>query len=277
MAYAPRWRPLNISNGSRKKTPTLTEGRKTVKKALTVTVWNEGVHEKKHAKVRELYPDGMGHQIAQYLRKQKGIGEVRVCELNDPEQGLTDEILETTDVMTWWGHLAHDKVKDKNAKRVQEAVLKGMGLLVLHSGHYAKPFQLLMGTSCSLKWREWQNIGEKERLWVVDPAHPIVEGMPEYFELERAEMYGEHFDIPQPDQLVLISWFQGGEVFRSGCCWHRGQGKVFYFRPGHETLPIYYNDNVLRIIYNGVKWAAPTRMREAKLKRDKSEPLEKME
>jgi trehalose utilization protein len=88
-------------------------------------------------------------------------------------------------------------------------------------------------------------------------------------------MYGEHFDIPQPDQLVFISWFQGGEVFRSGCCWHRGKGKIFYFRPGHETFPIYYNEQVQRVIYNGVRWLAPTGVKT--LVRDNVEPLEKVE
>lgn len=242
---------------------------------LRVTVWNEGVHEKESPQIRELYPQGIGGQIAACLEQQPGIASVRVVELDHPEQGLPEDILANTDVMTWWGHKAHDKVTDENAQRVQQRVLEGMGLLVLHSGHFSKPFRLLMGTSCALKWREWEGIGEKERLWVVRPGHPIVNGLPEYFELERAEMYGEHFDIPQPDELVLISWFQGGEVFRSGCCWHRGKGKVFYFRPGHETLPIYYNDNVLKVLYNGVLWAAPAGIQNPPV-RHRVEPLEKM-
>ncbi len=246
-------------------------------KGIRVTVWNEGVHERQHEAVKKVYPKGMGRQIAQYLKKQPGIASVHVSELSDPDQGLTDKILKNTDVMTWWGHMAHHEVTDENAARVQKRVLEGMGLVVLHSGHLSKPFVRLMGTGCMLKWREWKGIGEKERLWVVDPAHPIVDGVPEYIELERAEMYGEHFDIPQPDQLVFISWFQGGEVFRSGCCWHRGLGKVFYFRPGHETIPIYYNEHILKVIYNGVKWAAPTAVKGG-IKRDHFEPpLEKME
>ncbi len=226
---------------------------------LRITVWNEGVHEKISEKVQKVYPHSIGKQIAQYLERQPGIASVRVVQLEDPEQGLSDEILDTTDVMTWWGHLAHDKVTEENAEKVQNRVLNGMGLVVLHSGHMSKPFRRLMGTGCMLKWREWKGEGERERIWVVDPAHPIVNGIPEYIELERSEMYGEHFDIPQPDQLVFISWYQGGEVFRSGCCWHRGLGKVFYFSPGHETLPIYYNDNILKVIYNGVIWSAPTK------------------
>jgi len=236
---------------------------------IRVTVWNEGVHERTHKEVQKVYPKGMGWQIAQYVKKKSGIDSVHVSQLEDKDQGLSANILKNTDVMTWWGHTAHDKVTDENAARVQQRVLEGMGLIVLHSGHMSKPFIRLMGTGCFLKWRE---IGERERLWVVDPSHPIVDGLPEYIELEHTEMYGEHFDIPQPDQQVFVSWFQGGEVFRSGCCWHRGQGKVFYFRPGHETFPIYYDRKVLKVIYNAIKWAAPSGVK--KLIRGNVQPIE---
>ncbi len=236
---------------------------------IRVTVWNEGVHEKESEAVQKVYPKGMGHQIAQYLEKQSGIQSVHVSEMDHKQQGLTDEILKNTDVMTWWGHTAHHMVDDANVDRVHQRVLDGMGLIVLHSGHFSKIFRKLMGTNCDLKWRE---IGEKERLWVVDPAHPIVDGIDEYIELPHTEMYGEHFDIPQPDQQVFISWFEGGEVFRSGCCWHRGKGKVFYFRPGHETLPIYYDETILKVIANGVRWAAPSGV--ATLTRGNAKPLE---
>lgn len=236
---------------------------------IRVTVWNEGIHERTDERVRAIYPDGMGAQIARYIERQPGIGEVRVCELHHPGQGLTDAALNATDVMTWWGHRAHKEVADDAVERVHRRVLDGMGLIVLHSGHHSKIFRKLMGTSCDLKWRE---IGERERLWVVDPAHPIADGLPEYIELPHVEMYGEHFDIPQPDRQVFISWFQGGEVFRSGCCWHRGKGKVFYFRPGHETFPIYHNEHVLRAIYNAVKWATPTGV--AAITRGNVKPIE---
>ena len=236
---------------------------------IRVTVWNEGRHEKTNETVKKVYPKGMGRQIAQYLRKQDGIKSVRVSELDQKDQGLGERVLRTTDVMTWWGHMAHHRVDDENVERVYERVLDGMGLVVLHSGHFSKIFRKLMGTDCDLKWRE---IGEKERLWVVDPSHPIVDGLPEYLELEHTEMYGEHFNIPQPDQQVFVSWFEGGEIFRSGNCWHRGKGKVFYFRPGHETLPIYYDENILKVIANGIKWAAPSGVQ--KIVRGAVEPLE---
>lgn len=221
---------------------------------IRVTVWNEFRHEQKPgSKPQQVYPQGMHEAIAGYLRKNPKF-EVRTAWLDQPEHGLTQEVLDNTDVLTWWGHTAHGEVQDEIVDRVKKRVLGGMGLIVLHSGHFSKIFKSLMGTTCDLKWRE---IGEKERLWVVDPAHPITQGLPEYFEIPHAEMYGERFDIPQPDELVFISWFAGGEVFRSGCCFHRGRGKIFYFRPGHETYPIFYQEEVLKVISNAVKWAAP--------------------
>ncbi len=223
-------------------------------KVIRVTVWNEYRHEKKVPEIAKIYPDGMHGAIASYLRSQPGF-EVGTATLDEPDHGLTDEVLANTDVLTWWGHAAHGEVRDDIVDKIQNRVLDGMGLIVLHSGHFSKIFRRLMGTTCNLKWRE---IGEKERLWVVEPGHPIAEGLGEYFEIEHTEMYGERFDIPQPDELVLVSWFEGGEVFRSGCCFYRGKGKIFYFRPGHETFPIYHNPDVLRVIANAVRWAAPS-------------------
>lgn len=219
-----------------------------------VTVWNEFQHERHNPKIGELYPDGMHEAIANSLRKQ-GF-DVKTAHLDQPEHGLTEEVLANTDVLIWWGHMAHGRVSDEIVTRVHKRIVEeGMGLIALHSAHFSKIFIKLMGTTCNLKWRE---IGEKERLWVVNPAHPIAQGVGDYIEIPHAEMYGEHFDIPQPDELVFISWFQGGEVFRSGCCFYRGRGKIFYFRPGHETYPIYYHPGVLHVIANGVKWAAPS-------------------
>lgn len=226
---------------------------------IRVTVWSEYRHEKTHAEVAEVYPQGMHTVIADGLRAS-GFS-VRTATLDEPEHGLTAEVLENTDVMTWWGHMAHDEVTDEIVTRVQNRVLKGMGLIVLHSGHFSKIFKRLMGTSCDLKWRE---VGEKERVWVVEPGHPIAQGLGPYFEVPRSEMYGERFDIPAPDSLVFVSWFQGGEVFRSGCCYLRGAGKVFYFSPGHETYPIYYQAEIQQVIANAVRWAAPAGVPEIK-------------
>lgn len=220
---------------------------------IRVTVWNEFRHEKVHDEVSTIYPDGIHSAIAEFLERAGFVAQTAT--LDEPEHGLTKAVLAETDVLLWWGHMAHDEVQDHIVECVQQRVWQGMGLIVLHSGHYSKIFKKLMGTTCSLRWRE---AGEKERLWVVNPGHPIAAGLEHYFEIPQAEMYGEHFDIPTPDELVLISWFQGGEVFRSGCCFYRGQGKIFYFRPGHETHPIYYQAEVQQVIANGVRWAAST-------------------
>ncbi len=220
---------------------------------LKVTVWNEYIHERSHPKIAELYPQGIHGAIAGHLR-QEGM-QVQTATLDDPDHGLSIDVLAQTDVLIWWGHMAHARVSDHIVDAVHERILaEGMGLIALHSAHFSKIFIRLMGTSCNLKWREAH---ERERIWVVSPGHPIASGLDQYFEIPAAEMYGEHFDIPQPDELVFISWFQGGEVFRSGCCFHRGKGKIFYFRPGHETYPIYHQPEVLKVISNAVRWAAP--------------------
>lgn len=218
-----------------------------------VTVWNEYRHEKSDQAVAQIYPEGMHAPIAKYLEAE-GF-PVQIATLDEAEHGLTEEVLSQTDVLTWWGHMAHGEVSDSIVSRVHQRVLDGMGLIMLHSGHESKIFKKLMGTSCNLSWRE---AGEKERIWVVEPGHPIAAGLGEYFEIPHAEMYGERFDVPEPDTLVFISWFQGGEVFRSGCCYHRGRGKIFYFRPGHETYPIYHQPEVLHVIKNAALWAAPS-------------------
>jgi trehalose utilization protein len=220
---------------------------------VRVTVWNEFRHEKHPGPIKEIYPNGIHAVIAEFLNAEPDI-EARTATLDEPDHGLSDQVLAGTDVLTWWGHMAHHEVRDEIVEKVHARVLDGMGLLAFHSAHFSKIFRKLMGTSCTLKWRE---AGEKERIWVVQPGHPIAAGLGEYVELPHTEMYGELFDVPQPDNLVFISWFQGGEVFRSGLCYHRGCGKVFYFRPGHESFPIFKDLQVQRIIINAVRWAAP--------------------
>ncbi|RWZ59014.1 trehalose utilization protein ThuA [Halobacillus fulvus] len=220
---------------------------------MNVLVWNEFRHEQESEVVRDIYPEGIHTAIADFLGEDHAT--VKTATLDEEEHGLTDEVLAETDVLVWWGHKAHDEVKDEIAEKVKQRVLDGMGLVVLHSAHFSKPFKKLMGTTCDLKWRE---ADDKERIWVVDPSHPITEGLGEYIDIEKEEMYGEHFDIPAPDELVFVSWFEGGEVFRSGATFRRGNGKIFYFRPGHETYPTYYHKDVQKVIRNGVKWVKNT-------------------
>ncbi|HXU84820.1 MAG TPA: ThuA domain-containing protein [Verrucomicrobiae bacterium] len=221
---------------------------------IRVTIWNEHRQERSDPPVRAIYPDGIHGAIGEGLR-EAGFA-VTTATLDEPDHGLTDDVLAATDVLTWWGHAAHPEVDDRVVDRVHRRVLDGMGLIVLHSGHHSKIFRRLMGTSCDLKWRE---AGERERIWVVEPAHPIAEGLGESFVIDQEEMYGEHFDVPAPDALVLVSWFRGGEVFRSGCCYQRGRGRIFYFRPGHETHPTYFQPEVRMVIANAVRWAAQPR------------------
>jgi trehalose utilization protein len=235
---------------------------------IRVTVWSEHRQDVTDDAVRAVYADGIHEAIAAGLRAYDDF-DVRTATLDDHDHGLGDAVLAGTDVLTWWGHVAHDAVPDDAVDRVQARVLDGMGLIVLHSGHFSKIFKRLMGTSCDLKWRE---DAKRERLWVVDPSHPIADGVGESFVLEEEEMYGEHFDIPPPDELVFVSWFEGGEVFRSGCCFRRGQGRIFYFRPGHETYPTYHQPLVQQVIGNAVGWASPALP--ISPRRGRSEPLE---
>jgi trehalose utilization protein len=219
---------------------------------VRITVWNEYLHEIENDLVRAVYPDGIHAEVASALEEHLD-AEVRTATLRQPQHGLTDEVLENTDVLFWWGHKAHAEVSDEVVERVHAAVLSGMGLVVLHSGHVSKVFKRVLGTSGWLRWRE---ADEKERLWNLQPSHPILAGVPDYFELEQEEMYGERFDVPEPDELLMLSWFQGGEVFRSLCTWRRGHGRVVYFRPGHEAYPTYRHEHVRRILANAAAYAA---------------------
>lgn len=220
---------------------------------IRVTVWNEFVHERQNPAVTQVYPDGIHAALAVALGKHEDF-HIRTATLAEPAQGLPQDLLDQTDVLLWWGHAAHDAVGDELVTRVQQRVIAGMGLIVLHSGHFSKIFKRLMGTSCALCWRE---AGERERVWVVNPGHPIAAGLGDCIELEQSEMYGEPFGIPTPDELIFVSWFQGGEVFRSGATWTRGSGRIFYFSPGHEVYPIYHHPDVHRVIANGIRWASP--------------------
>lgn len=220
---------------------------------MRVTVWGEYLHEQRNEAVRKVYPQGMHEAIADGLRAHLGeAATVRTATLEQPEHGLSEQVLAETDVLTWWGHLAHAQVSDAVVARVRQRVLDGMGLLVLHSAHLSKIFVALMGTSCNLRWRE---ADDREVIWTVNPGHPIAEGVPEAMIIPRHEMYGEYFDIPQPEEQVFISSFTGGEVFRSGCCFTRGWGRIFYFSPGHETYPVYHQPEIQRVLANGVRWA----------------------
>lgn len=219
---------------------------------INVLIWNEFEHERTEEEIKAIYPEGIHKAIADFLAEDDI--SVKTATLQDEECGLTKEVLDNTDVLLWWGHMKHNDVPDEVAMRVRNAVLEGMGAIFLHSAHCSKPFALLMGTSCYLSWRD---DGDMERVWVSKPSHPIAKGLGRYFELPHEETYAEPFDIPEPEQTVLMGWYEGGELFRSGCCYTRGNGKIFYFQPGHEAYPTYYDKNVQQIIKNAVYWAKP--------------------
>lgn len=222
---------------------------------IRVTVWNEYRHERSEESIRAIYPEGIHTEVKNIL-DETGEFEVRTAYLDMPEHGLTDEVLENTDVLVWWGHMAHGEVSDAIVEKIRERVYRyGMGFVALHSAHHSKPFKTIVGCTGDLSWGQDQ----KEIIWNIAPSHPIAEGIPEYFDIFE-EMYGEPFYIPQPDQLIFSGWYEKGNVFRSGCCYFRGLGKVFYFQPGHEACRSFYNKNVRRIIQNGVRWAAPAKV-----------------
>ena len=226
---------------------------------IKVTIWNEFRHECKDteagAYMRSFYPKGIHAAIAEHIASDEL--DIRCATLDEPEQGLPESLLQDTEVLLWWGHAAHKEVNDELVDRIQKRVQAGMGLIILHSGHFSKIFKRMMGSSCSLRWRD---VGEKERLWCLDPSHPIAKGVPETFTLPHTEMYGEPFAIPDDGKVVYMSWYEGGNVFRSGVCFQRDLGKIFYFSPGHETYPIYHDENVCKVIANAVRWAAPEKI-----------------
>lgn len=223
---------------------------------LRVVVWNENRHEQHEPEIATRYPDGIHGTVRQGILDHLPDAVVTTATLDEPDHGLTEELLADADVLVWWGHIAHDEVDDAVVERVHRHVLAGLGLVVLHSGHWSKIFVKLMGTTCTLRWRSDH---DREIVWTVDPTHPIAAGVPHPFVIDEQEMYGEFFDIPAPDELIFLSTFSGGEVFRSGCTFRRGHGKIFYFSPGDQDFPVYHHADVRRVIANGAAWAKTDR------------------
>ncbi len=225
---------------------------------IKVTVWNEyGSFQFNDKECVEAYPNGLHNHICEYLNLEEDF-EAKVSLQDDAEFGLSEEVLNNTDVLVYWAHRRHHEVPDEIAERIKDHVNRGMGVVFLHSAHKSKAFMQLLGTSGSLKWRER---GERERIWLANPYHPIASGIPEHFELEHEEMYGEPFDIPEPESTVFIGWFKGGNVFRSGVTYRRGAGNIFYFQPGHETYLSLVDENVKKIVKNAIRWAkSPVRL-----------------
>jgi trehalose utilization protein len=222
--------------------------------ALTVTIFNEYVTQKEQPDAMEVYPDGI-HPVLVDVVERAG-HDTRVALFSDSEHGLTKDVVAETDVLVYWSHARNEEFEDRVVDRVQDAVLDGMGLVMLHSARRSKLFMRLMGTDCNV--RGYRDADETERVWVVDPAHPVVDGLEsEFIELPESQLVAEPFEIPTPIETPLISWIEGGEVFRSGCTFKRGRGKVFFFGPGHETQPVYHMNEVQTVLQNAVEWAKP--------------------
>jgi trehalose utilization protein len=222
---------------------------------LQVTVWNENIHETEEEEIASIYPDGIHGAIGEGLRLLLGESiQVHFATLNQPSQGLPDELLERTDVLLWWSHIAQEEVSDDLVARVHDRVLRGMGFIALHSATKSKILRRLLGTSCCVRWRHGH---DRELVWTVKPNHPIAQNLPEVFGIPQQEMFGEFFDIPEPDELIFLSTFSGGEVLRSGLCYQRGYGRVFYFSPGDQSYPVYHDRNIRQVLANAVQWAAP--------------------
>lgn len=222
---------------------------------IRVTIWNEYRHERQEKFIGDIYPKGIHGCVAEFLSKDPEI-KTTLAALDDPDQGLPDEVLNNTDVLFWWGHMAHGEVSDALVEKIRQRVYAGkMGLVVMHSGHHSKVFRSVVGTTGNLSWGR----DTKEIIWNLMPAHPIAAGIPDHFTLDCEELYAEPFYIPQPDALVFGCWYETGNIFRGGCCFLRGAGKIFYFQPGHESYPTYYVPEIQTVIRNAVHFVAPTK------------------
>jgi trehalose utilization protein len=186
---------------------------------LKVTIYNEGVHEKKEAAIAEIYPEGIHGQLKKVLSDEFDVTTYTLETVNE----ITTEVLNNTDVLLWWGHMAHSEVKDELVERVKNRVYNdGMGFLPIHSAHHSKPFRAILGTTGNLAWGRDQ----KAIVWNLNPTHPIAAGIPQHFELFE-ELYAEPFFIPKPDDLIFGTWYEDGNIFRGGCTLTRGLGKIF--------------------------------------------------
>ncbi|MFH1372026.1 MAG: ThuA domain-containing protein [Planctomycetota bacterium] len=217
-----------------------------------VVVWSEGTAPK------NVYPNDICGAIAEGLKELKD-WDVVEARLSDPNQGLPDELLNRADVLIWWGHKKHNQVRDGLVDKIVSRVKdEGMGFISLHSSHFARPNIKLMGTPCS--WKEYLGDSNTLKITVKDPNHPIARGV-EDFTIYHDERYSEPYAVPQPLAVVFEGTYTldngGTDTSRQGLTWEIGKGRVFYFQPGHETNPVFFDPNIRRIISNAVEWAAP--------------------
>jgi len=224
-----------------------------------VVVWSEGTANVDPGS-KGIYPQDINTAIADGLKPLEARGwEIVKASLNDPDQGISQALLESTDVLIWWGHKKHGEVKDELVERIAARVNAGqMGFIGTHSAHFSKPLKKLLGTPCS--WGEYVADGTSAEIIVKEPNHPICKGVTN-FKLPKIERYGEPFKCPTPEAVPLDGLYTRPDgktqPGRMGLCWTIGKGKVFYFTPGHETYNDYHRPEVRQIFINAVEWAAP--------------------
>jgi trehalose utilization protein len=225
---------------------------------IRVTIFCEH-NQDRYEPVKSVYPDGMHAAIAGAYDEESGF-RVTIATQDMPEHGLSKEVLNETDVLIWWSHIDNNLLSDAVANEVCKRVVRdGMGFVALHSACYSKPWQRLLGIEYEAgEWGRFRTMpkGEKERLWVVTPGHAICEGIGDCIEIPQDEMYGEPMLMPDPDKLLFIAWWEGGDVCRSGTLFERGRGKIFGFTPGHETFPIYYQPEIRQVLRNAARFLA---------------------
>ncbi len=270
---------------------------------LKVVVWDERQPAQKQA-----YENFLGNRIADHLKTLPGLS-VQSVALDDPAQGLSDEILGDCHVLIWWGHVRQAEVAPEVGIRIVDRIKQGkLALIALHSAHWSTPFIEAMNersrqdlarlgppSASTLEipppkrntvpgdndrltpyvqtrkfpdgkvardlhlpiccFPAYRNDGKPSYLRVLKPEHPIVQGVPASgFTIPHEEMYNEPFHVPEPDEVILEERWETGEWFRGGMLWTLGKGKVFYFRPGHETYPTYQQEYPLMIVANAVNW-----------------------
>ena len=281
----------------------LFSGSGAIAKTIRVVVWDE-----RQPRQKEAYENFLGNEIARYLEKQSGLS-VQSVALDDPEQGLSDTILDNCDVLIWWGHQRQSEVLPETGRKIVNKILSGsIAFIPLHSAHWATPFveamneitrrhaeQLVKSTQQEITYvappkqytvpkydtritpytivrkfpdgkekfevhlpfccfPAYRNDGKPSLVKVLKTGHPIANGLPDEFELPQTEMYDEPFHVPPPDEVIFEERWATGEWFRSGMVWRLGKGRIFYFRPGHETFPVYKQELALKIINNAVRW-----------------------
>lgn len=219
---------------------------------MRILIYNEGRDERNKPEVLTIYPKEIGGALSHIVSQIPNSEIIDILSMYNVKEKLTNNLLESVDLLLYWSHGGNSQFPDELAKLIQDHVLRGMGFVVLHSAIGSKPFKALMGTTCSIHYRH----DDFERMTCCNPLHPIAAGLPLHIELDKEESYGEYIDVPKPDDIIYLGWFDSGEVCRSVMTWTRGYGKVVFIQPGHETNSSYHNPYIQKLIVNSCIWAS---------------------